>query len=62
MRKEPSRSFLDQLFYYIGRMLRPFILGKMKKDPRVAKNLKNLEKARNALDDSLKEMERKYGK
>tara|TARA_B100000427_G_scaffold198439_1_gene164864 strand:- start:390 stop:521 length:132 start_codon:yes stop_codon:yes gene_type:complete len=43
-------------------MLRPFILGKMKKDPRVAKNLKNLEKARNDLDDSLKEMERKYGK
>ena len=63
MGKKINKSFLDQLFYYIGKMLRPFILSTMaKKDPRVAKNLENLEKARKDLDDSLEEMERKYGK
>ena len=60
MGKKINKSFLDQLFYYIGKMLRPFILSAMaKKDPRVAKNL---EKARKEVDDSLEEMERKYGK
>ncbi len=63
MSKKTNKSFLDQLFYYIGKMLRPFILSTMaKKDSRVAKNLENLEKARKDFDDSLEEMERKYDK
>jgi len=63
MSKKINKSFLEQLFYYIGKMLRPFIFSRMaKKDPKVAKNLENLEKARKDFDDSLEEMERKYGK
>ena len=40
-----------------------YILNKMsKKDPRVAKNLKTLERARNDFYDSLDAFDKKYGK
>ena len=61
--EKTKQSILDKIFYSIARGLRPTILNKMaKKDPRVAKNLKNLEKARNDFYDSLEAMEKKYGK
>ena len=61
--EKTKQSILDKIFYNIARGLRPAILTKMaKKDPRIAKNLKNLEKARNDFYDCLEAMEKKYGK
>ena len=61
--EKTKQSILDKIFYNIARGLRPAILTKMaKKDQRIAKNLKNLEKARNDFYDSLEAMEKKYGK
>ena len=61
--EKTKQSILDKIFYSIARGRRQTILNKMaKKDPRVAKNLKNLEKARNDFYDSLEAMEKKYGK
>ena len=61
--EKTKQSILDKIFYNIARGLRPAILNKMaKKDPRVAKNLKTLEKARNDFYDSLDAFDKKYGK
>jgi|TARA_Y100000114_G_scaffold154245_1_gene175897 hypothetical protein len=61
--EKTKQSILDKIFYNIARGLRPTILNKMaKKDPRVAKNLKNLERARNDFYDSLDAFDKKYGK
>ena len=61
--EKTKQSILDKIFYNIARGLRPTIFNKMaKKDPRVAKNLKNLERARNDFYDSLDAFDKKYGK
>ena len=58
-----KRGFIEKIFYYLGKGLRPLIIKKMaKKDPKFAKLFSKMEKDRKEFDKMFSDYEKKFGK
>ena len=58
-----KRGFIEKIFYYLGKGLRPLIIKKMaKKDAKFAKLFDRMAKDRKELDNMFSDYEKKFGK
>tara|TARA_Y100000385_G_scaffold241849_1_gene258491 strand:+ start:103 stop:312 length:210 start_codon:yes stop_codon:yes gene_type:complete len=58
-----KRNFIEKIFYYLGKGMKPMVIKKMaKKDPKFANIFGRIEKDRKELDKMFSDYEKKYGK